>query len=47
VDGPARRPLEWFAVKVESDGRLWADLQEAAEVGALTRDLLAGAAESR
>jgi len=47
VDGPARQPLAWFAVKVEQDGRLWADLQEPVEVGALTRDLLAGPGESR
>jgi cytochrome b6-f complex iron-sulfur subunit len=45
VDGPARRPLAWFAVKVEGDGRLWADLEEPVEVGALTRDLLAATQE--
>jgi Rieske Fe-S protein len=47
IDGPARRPLPWYAVKVEGDGRLWVDLQEPAEVGALTRDLLADVGETR
>jgi cytochrome b6-f complex iron-sulfur subunit len=46
VDGPARRPLDWFRVRVETDGRLWADLEEQVEVGALTRELLAGSEES-
>ncbi|MEW6439919.1 MAG: Rieske (2Fe-2S) protein [bacterium] len=28
VSGPARRPLPWYPVRLEGDGRLWADLRK-------------------
>jgi len=45
VDGPARRPLTWFAVRAEADGRLWADLTSPVDVGHLTRELTTGVEE--
>lgn len=28
ISGPARRPLPWFRVWIEPDGRLWVDVRE-------------------
>jgi Rieske Fe-S protein len=36
VSGPARTPLPWFEVWVESDGRVWVDTGQVVPVGTMT-----------